>query len=344
MLNKSLKIKSLVLLIITCGLIGGVLLNSAAIFSLTPFAATKPLINLGSKAVTIVATVNGEAITLGALETTRVVMQMNAANQSASKAKEYQEALDYQIRETLLRQEAKRRGITVDEAQVKTLQQQMKESIVKLPETQQFIDAQINTLGISREQYEQLALTTFREGLLGQQVLDMMKKEAPQPSDASIAEFLRKHLTHSLTLMTIRFTDGNDAKKLHQELITSPQASSSEQLENEFASYTEKLGEKRTDGSLHETFEFQTKNELPDYAQDALDKPEKSMNLYQRSDGIAILYFVLAADTNPIAFARIQEDLRQAFLEEKQDEYVEGYLQRIRNSADVHIFSENIPS
>jgi len=288
-----------------------------------------------------IATVNGEPVSLHFLERVKTVMQATSPT-PLDDAEAYRKAMDYIIRNRVLIQEARRRSLTVSEQEARDYWGQIKATAEQLPELAQELKDEAEALGLNEHQFEERMVAAYREGLLLDKLYKALGEEAPAPSEEEIDIYLaRQPGPNALVLIPILFTDATAARATYEELRSLAAIQDPDQFTTTFDGYARRLGKRGPTEFIHETFRFADEKELPDYAQDALDKPEGALGMIERSDGTAVVYLVLKSQA--VSAAEARELARAHLAEEKRRAYVGAIEQQLVSQADVHIIRENLP-
>jgi hypothetical protein len=288
-----------------------------------------------------IATVNGEAVSLKSLERIKTVMQATSPT-PLDDAEAYRKAMDHIVRNRVLIQEARRRGLTVSEQEARDYLAQIKAAAEQSPELAQMLKDQAKALGLDDHQFEERMVAAYREGLLLDKLYKALGEEAPAPSEEEVDIYLaRQPGLNVLVLIPIPFADTEAAQAVYEELQSLAATQDRNQFTTTFDSYARRLGNRGPKEFVHETFRFADEEELPDYARDALDKPEGALGMLERSDGTAVIYLVLKSQA--VSAAEARELARAHLAEEKRRAYVGAIEQQLVSQADVHIIKENLP-
>ena len=109
-----------------------------------------------------------------------------------------------------------------------------------------------------------------------------------------------------------------------------------------FAGYARRLGKREPGEFVHRKFRFFTEDELPDYARDALAKPEGAMGLFERPDGTSIVYLVLKTATTSVEEARAAAE--SELFEERYVAYALQLEEQLKHQAKVEILKDRLPT
>lgn len=301
--------------------------------------ASRPLAN----GDTIVASVDGEDITLGALERMKAVLQATAT-QPLDDVQVYAQALDRLIQDKTLVQDARRRGLSVTEAEAEAYWAQVRADAQQSPELAQFLVDEAAALGVDDNTFSAKMVETYREALLIGKLYDQISAEVPAPSTADVDLFLAERPgPNAIVLIPIQFPDLATAQSTYSELLKLAQAQNTDQFTTTFDGYARRLGNHRANEFVHERYHYaDADRELPGYVRDALDKPEGAMGLYASPDGSATIYLVLKS------VRMSQEEARAAAAAELAQEnritYSRQVEQNLVNQATVDIFEERLPA
>lgn len=292
---------------------------------------------------TIVARVNGEGITLAALERTKSVLQATVAEPLAD-AEAYTQALQRLIQDKTLVQEARRRGLTVTQAEAEAYWAQVQADAQQSPELAQFLADEAVALGVDEVTFAGRMVTTYREALLVGKLYDQISAEAPAPSTAAVDLFLAQRPgPNAIVLIPIQFADLATAQATHAELQKLAQAQNADQFTTTFDGYARRLGHHSPTEFVHERYHYaDAGRELPGYVRDALDKPEGAMGLYASPDGTATIYLVLKSVRMSQSEARAAAEAE--LLQENRMAYSRQFEQSLVDRATVEMFQERLPA
>jgi hypothetical protein len=298
---------------------------------------------LSADGATVVANVNGEGITLAALERTKAVLQATAAEQLAD-AEAYTQALDRLIQDKTLVQEARRRGLDVTEAEAQAYWAQVQVDAKQSPELAQFLADEAAALGVDGATFAARMVATYQEALLVGKLYDQISAEAPAPTTEAVDLFLAQRPgPNAIVLIPIQFTDLAAAQSTYAELQTLAQAQNADQFTTTFDAYARRLGNHSLNEFVHERHHYaDADRELPGYVRDALDKPEGAMGLYASPDGSATIYLVLKSVHMSQAEARAAA--QGELTEENRLAYSRQLEQSLVDQAAVEVFQERLPA
>ncbi len=255
---------------------------------------------------------------------------------SISEREAYQLALENIIRNTVLIQEAKRLGLTVSKEEALQYWHQIQSQAKESPELQATIEE------FKRQTNEDDLVNGYRQALLVQKLYEQLGQEAPKPTESEIDRYLALDPgQNTLTLIPIFFDDATQAQKVFDELQALSKTRSEDDFIELFDEKARELNNLSEDSYVHQTFEFTDPKELPDYAQDALSKPENEPVLFVQPNGKAVIYLVLMADVHDPADLR--ELARQTLMEEKQQQYIDSVEQNLVKQAQISLVRKNLP-
>lgn len=292
---------------------------------------------------TIVATVNGQGITLAALERTKAVLQATA-DQSLDDAHAYAQALDRLIQDKTLVQEARQRGLSISEAEAQAYWAQVQADAGQSPELAQFLKDEANALGLDDATFAAKMVATYQEALLLGKLYDLFSAEAPAPSIAAVDLFLAKRPgPNAIVLIPIQFPDLDTARSTYAELEALAQAQTADQFTATFDRYARRIGNHSLNEFVHERYHYtDADRELPGYVRDALDKPEGAMGFYASPEGSGTVYLVLKSvqmsqeEARAAAAAELTQENRMAYSRQLEQSLV--------NQATVEIFKDRLPA
>lgn len=332
----SLVVLAVVLLLLVAGLATG-----AQGISLGQIVGTASRPLAGGE--TTVATVNGEGVTLFALERTKAVLQA-AATQPLDDAQAYAQALERLIQDKALVQEARRRGLDVTEAEAQDYWAQVRADAQQSPELAQFLAEEASALGVDEAAFAAAMVATYREALLVGKLYDQIGAEAPAPSHAAVDLFLAERPgPNAIVLIPIQFPDVAAAQSTYSELLTLAQTQDVDQFTTTFDGFARRLGNRSLNEFVHERYHYtDADRELPGYVRDALDKPEGGMGLFASPKGQATIYLVLKSVrmSQEEARAAAQAELAQ----ENRMAYGRQLEQNLVDQATVEVFRERLPA
>lgn len=290
----------------------------------------------------VVARVNGEAISLATIEMTRLAFQA-MSKPPLSTREAYKKALEHQIRETVLRQEARRRGIQVTDQEAKAAWEQNNTLLQQSPEAQKLNEEMARGAGLTRDEFQARQIQTIKEGLLAGKLLEELARQAPEPTTAEINTYLAKQpKPNALIAIPIEFGNQAEAENLYNELLRIKQSQSLDQFTTTFDQYARQIGKKGPSEFVHESFSYTDASELSDFAKDALGKQEGDLGLYRRPDGSAVVYLVLKNVVSDLQ--SVSEGAIELLKLEKQNNYVQGQVDKWINAAQIQIFNDRLPS
>ena len=144
---------------------------------------------LGARAETVVMVVNGEPITLAAIEVTKTAVMISFEGISEEEA--YREAMRGQLRQQIMQQKAREQGITVNPEEVEALL----EEILQNPEQRQFLEDQLRARGKSTDLWKNPEIRQFLKRILTSAKLGMRHREqgmSPQDVEKLMTSWLRQ--------------------------------------------------------------------------------------------------------------------------------------------------------
>lgn len=298
--------------------------------------------SIGGGDATAVATVNGEAISVRAVEVTRAAMQGTGSVPSGLR-EAYQEALKYQIREVALSQEARRRGISVGSEEARAFLAQTKADAERSPQAKRFLEEQRKAMGLSSEAYDEVLLRTIRLGLLNSKLLAEVSQEAPKPTRAQVDVYLaRQPGPNTLTLIPIHLAKDQEAEQVYKRLKDLQTTQPPRQFEVTFDSYALRLGQRRAGEFTHKTFRFASIDELPDYARSAVNRPSGSAVLTERADGTATISLVLLSRS--VGVKEAQASARRILTEEIKASYAQKLTEELLARSSIVLHKEVLPA
>lgn len=278
--------------------------------------------------------VNGEPISRQSLEQAKFIITQNVPSIGEKEA--YQQALESIIRNTVLIQEAKKRGITVSKEEALQYWEQIQSQAKESPELQSTIEE------FKRQTDEGDVVNGYRQALLVQKLDEKLSQEAPKPTESEVDLYLARNPgQNTLALIPIFFDDSTQAKKIFGEIQASSRTESKDTFIETFDEKARELNGLTADSYVHQTFAFTDPKELPDYAQDALSKPENQPFLFMQPDGKAVIYVVLMSDVYELT--EIREMARQTLMEEKQQQYIDRIEQELIRKAQITLVQRNLP-
>ncbi len=292
---------------------------------------------------TLIAKVNGESVYLDALERSKILRM--AFNPGMEEAVAYQQAMQDLVREIVLVQEARRRGLSVSEEEARQIWEQMHELLLAAPEGKEYLDAledQRKALGLSPAEYEKQLIAVYGRGRLIGKLREALSAQAPTPSPEEVEAYLAQQPpVNVLILIPLEFTDLEYAKKIYRELHSLYLQQTSEDFETTLIGYAQRLKNLGPEAAYHQEFRYNDISELPDYGRAALDQPENTLNLFEREDGTAVIYYILKSYKKDLAEA--PQAAYQALSQEKQKSYVAEIEKTLIEQAVVEYFVENLP-
>jgi len=311
---------------------------SAGSFGRVLGIASRPI--KGGKSV--IATINGEPLDLQALERTRTVLQANS-QVPLNSVEAYKQAFDQLVRNRVLIQEARRRGLKVTEQEARDYLAQIQATAKQSPELAQMLEDEARAFGGDEHQFKEQMVAAYHEGLLIQKLYEALNAEAPLPSDEEVDIYLtRQPGPNAIVLIPIMFQDSAIARSTYAELQSLASSQSPDQFTTTFDGYARRLGKRQPGEFVHQTFRFADETtELPDYAQAALESPEGSIGLFERADGTAVVYLVLKSVATSAEKARAAA--KAELVQERQRTYADEVERRLVNQAKVHIFQNRLP-
>lgn len=291
---------------------------------------------------TVVASVNGEPVLLQELEQTRIILQNSSDIAMFTEVDAYQKAMETLFRNRVLVQEARRRGLTVSEAEAQTYLAQIKQQAAESPELAQLLADFIAADGGDPVAYEKKAIAAYREGLLMQKLDQALAQEITPPTETEIDDYLaRQPGSNLLILIPLKFTDAEAARKIYAELQSLAAAQGSDAFSTTFADYALRLNNYAAGDAPHQTFQYATPAELPDYAQAAMGSAQGQMGLFTRPDGTVVIYLVLQAQK------MTQEEMRASasalLMEQRQRDYVSKVEQELLGKARIKFYPKSLP-
>ena len=290
----------------------------------------------------VVATINGEPVSLQTLERTKAALQASSQT-PLDDSEAYRQAMDQIIRNRVLIQEARRRGLTVSEQEARDYLAEIKATAEQSPELAQMLRDEAKALGLDNRQFEEQMVAAYREGLLIDKLYKALEDETPPPSEEEIDVYLAQQPgPNAIVLIPIEFQDVAAARSTYAELQALAATQPAEQFTTTFDGYARRLGDRGMGEFVHQKFRFADANELPDYARDALDRPEGAMGLFERADGTAIVYLVLKSVA--VSAEEARSAVRAHLVQEKRMAYAYELEGRLVNQADVRIFKDRLPS
>lgn len=296
----------------------------------------------GVQGDSVIATVNGEPITLRDLEINK------AAHQSGSDAAmtdyiAYQAALKNLVDHRLMDQEARRRGLTVDESAVQQQIESTRAEAARIPEIQRYLDEQQQALGLDDQAYWELLSQVIRQGLLATKLETEVVNALPTPTDAEVSAFFDQQPDHNaLVLIPIEFPTADEAHRAMSELRQLQQQQRKDQFMTTFDSYARRSMSKSSSEVLHETFRFKNKQQLPDYVQAAAEQAEQTLTLFVRPNGKAVLSLILKSELVAEADARTQA--KQSLIQDRQRAELDKLSKRLYQQARIQVFQDRVPA
>lgn len=159
-----------------------------------------------------IATVNGEPVSLQALERIKTVMQATSPT-PLDDDEAYRKAMDHIVADRVLVQEARQRGLTVSEQEARDYLAQIKATVEQAPELAQMLKDEAKALSLDNRQFEDKMVAAYREGLLLDKLYKALSNEAPAPSEEEIDIYLAQQPgPNALVLIPISFTDATTAR------------------------------------------------------------------------------------------------------------------------------------
>lgn len=288
---------------------------------------------------TVIATINGEAVQLRVLETVRAALQATGGAQMSDSAA-YRQAMDQIIHNRVLIQEARRRRFTVSEQEARDYLAKVKSEGDS--EATRFLQDEAAAAGIDDREFEEKAVAAYREGLLIGKLYEALHKETPGPTQEEIDVYLAQHPgPNAIVLIPVAFQDAAAARTTYAELQSLAAGQSKDQFVTTFDGYARRLGNSGPGEFVHQKFYFLREAELPDYAREALTRPQDSMGLYERGDGTAVVYLVLKTVTMSAQETRAAAE--RALVEERYMAYALQVEERLKAEAKVEIFKDRLP-
>lgn len=297
--------------------------------------------NLGGKAGITVASVNGVPISLRAVEATRASLQVSGSPEGGSR-EAYTKALTHQLRETVLSQEALRRGLSVGDEEARSYLSRLRVQAEQSVEARQFLADQGKALGVSGKDYDALLLQTVKQGLLNGKLLEQLGREAPVPTEAQINVYLaRQPGPNALILIPLHLNKSQKPGQVYKELQHLRVSEKPQHFMTTFDEYVRKLGARKPTEFVHQTFRFTAVEELPVYARDAAGRPEGSLVLTSHRDGAATVSLVLKSSSTSAKEARASA--RQLLSEEQRAGYIEEVTDRLMDGATIRLYTDRLP-
>lgn len=290
----------------------------------------------------VVASVDGEPIRLQELVQTKIILQNSADGAALTAAEAYQQAMKILLRNRVLIQEARRRGLTVSEAEAEAYLAQIKQQATESPELTQVLADFIAAAGGDPVTYEKKAVAAYREGLLMQKLDQALAQEIPPPTETEISDYLaRRPGSHLLILIPISFMNVDTAQRIYAELQSLAATQGPDVFSTTFAGYAVRLNRYAPGDVPHQTFQYATLTELPDYAQAAAGSSQGQMGLFTRPDGTAVVYLVLHAQQ--MTQEELRANARTLLMEQRQRDYISKVEQELLSKARVKFYPKNLP-
>jgi hypothetical protein len=290
----------------------------------------------------VVATVNGETVKLSAVEATRAALQ-SASTTGDSTSSGYAEALRYQVREIVLSQEARRRGISISNSEAEAFLNRTMAQAKTVPEARRFLEDQREALGLSVSEYHERLLQTTKLGLLNGTLLRVLSNQAPRPTEEQIDSYLdRQPGPNTAILIPIRLDATQSPGEVYKTLVRLQGEQERDRFTTTFDAYARHLQHRGASGVLHQTFRFSRVEELPDYARDAALAPEESVTLTKRSDGSGIISLALKSEF--ITPEETRETARATLREQMTARYTEAITTKLVNRADIELHVDRLPA
>jgi hypothetical protein len=288
----------------------------------------------------VVAYVNHDPVHLGSLELTKETMQFNQPELSDKQA--YAAAMRSQIRNLVLVQEADRRGITVTETETRQYWEYMQVLIDDHPEMIQMLKEQRSILGYSDEEYEQQVIQIYQDLIAIGKLRDQLYLSAPLPTDEEVELALAETSgRNTLIVLPIYIEDASTVRKAYSELRELADSMPSDEFEGTFLHYALQSGGRQVGDILHETFVFDELDEIPGYAQSAINQPEGAIGFFDDEGGSAVIYLVLTSMKTSDEEARAA--IYSRLLSEKQENYWLEFENALLEVAQVEYVAENLP-
>lgn len=288
----------------------------------------------------VIAWVNGEPVDLNSLETMKSIVLTNQPLLSDPQA--YQEAMQLLIRDKVLADEAKNRGIQVSKEEAEAYWEQMQTYASQSPEISAMLKKQEESFSGSKAQLEKKIITLYQESLAVQKLTEQVFLEAPQPTEEEIRlELVNNPVLNQLVLIPMEFSDAEEAQTVFKELEELKSYQSVSAFEETFTSYVQKQTNPQPGYFLHKEFFYQEIGELLDYAQSAVDIPENSIEIYERDDRTAVIYLVLQSVR--WTEEQAQEQVRDLLWQEKQSAYLLAFEDDLIKNAKVEYIPEELP-
>ncbi|MFU8772559.1 MAG: hypothetical protein ACNA8H_09085, partial [Anaerolineales bacterium] len=206
----------------------------------------------------------------------------------------------------------------------------------------QMLKEQRSILGYSDEEYEQQIIQAYQDLIAIGKLRDQLYLSALQPADEEVQLALAETSgRNTLIVLPIYFEDASSARKAYTELQELSDSIPSEEFEGTFLHYALQSGGRQVGDILHETFVFDELDEIPGYAQSALNQPEGAIGFYDDEDGSAVVYLVLTSMKTSDEEART--DISSRLMSEKQENYVLEFENALIEAAQVEYVAENLP-
>lgn len=220
---------------------------------------------------------------------------------------------------------------------------QIKATAEQSPELAQMLEDEAKAFGVDSRQFEEQMVVAYREGLLIDKLYQALSDESPLPSEEEVDVYLAKQPgPNAIVLIPIEFQDVAMARLTYAELQSLAATLPAEQFTTTFDGYARRLGNRGPGEFVHQKFRFADKtNELPDYARDALNKPEGVKGLFERVDGTAVVYLVLKSVAVSAEEARAAA--RAQLIQERRMAYADELERRLVSQAKVRIFKDKLP-
>lgn len=200
---------------------------------------------------TVIATINGEPVSLHVLERTKTALQATSQT-SLDDSEAYRQAMDQIVHNAVLIQEARRRGLTVSEQEARDYLAEIKASAEQSPELAQMLRDEAQAFGVDRRQFEEQMVVAYREGLLIDKLYQALSDEMPPPSEEEVDVYLAKQPgPNAIVLIPIEFQDVAMARSTYAELQSLAATQSAEQFTTTFDGYARRLGNRGPGEFVH---------------------------------------------------------------------------------------------
>ncbi len=288
----------------------------------------------------VVASVNGQPITLHTVEVSAQTLRLTAPELDEQQA--FKIALAKTVLNTALYQKARQAGITVSREEAEAIYKKTRELAQQNPVTKEYFETLDNLPPEQRKAIEETMIEGYRQALAVARWREQQVQQAvPRPTQEEVEAYLKEHpneFRNHLVLSTILFKDGTTANRVYTTLKKA-QARGNTDVTTLFRQAAHEYNPDRKE--FTETFTFLDPDDLPDYARDALRQEPGTLRLFRRSDGTYVLYRVEHVIFVPKE--RIYEQVAERLWQQRKQTFVDKLFKQVLREANIRIYEENLP-